>query len=161
MQLLRSLLSLHIQGEFRDNFPGLSDFGFCRKLARTKTQQGTDKASEHNGRTVFSWALVFHTHQQKWRQFFYPLSSLCITSSPFAPTSCSPCSVRQDTDASAAIEIASPLRRLVHRLRCRQSCIQYDGSGPLPLSAVPQQETYMEPLFGAKCVRSAKGGTSS
>ena len=28
-------------------------FGFCRKLARTKTQQGTDKASEHNGRTIF------------------------------------------------------------------------------------------------------------
>ena len=36
----------------------LLGFIFCRKLARTKTQQGTDKASEKNGRTVFSQALV-------------------------------------------------------------------------------------------------------
>ena len=36
-------------------------FGFRRKLARTKTQQSTDKASDHNGRTVFLWALVLNT----------------------------------------------------------------------------------------------------
>ena len=36
----------------------------------TKTQQGADKAIKHNGQTVFSRALVFCTHQQKWRQLF-------------------------------------------------------------------------------------------
>ena len=30
-----------IRGAFHDNFPGFSGFGFRRKLARTKTQQGT------------------------------------------------------------------------------------------------------------------------
>ena len=35
-----------IQGSFHNNFPGFSGFGFRRKLAHTKTQQGTDKASE-------------------------------------------------------------------------------------------------------------------
>ena len=47
-----------VLGAFHDNFPGFSGFGFCRKLARTKNQQGTDKANGHNGRTVFSRALV-------------------------------------------------------------------------------------------------------
>ena len=44
-------------------------FGFCRKLVRTKTQQGTDKASKHNGRTVFSrfWYCL-RLHQQEWCQ---------------------------------------------------------------------------------------------
>ena len=41
-----------IRGAFHDNFQGVSGFGFRRKLASTKTQQGTDKASKHNGRTV-------------------------------------------------------------------------------------------------------------
>ena len=36
-------------------------FGFCRKLARTKTQRSIEKASEHNGHTVFSWVLVLLT----------------------------------------------------------------------------------------------------
>ena len=43
----------HIQGAFDNNFPGFSSFGFRRKLARTKTQKGTDKASEHNRRKAF------------------------------------------------------------------------------------------------------------
>ena len=29
-------------------------FGFCRKLARTKNKQSTDKASKHNGHTVIA-----------------------------------------------------------------------------------------------------------
>ena len=49
---------LDIRGAFHDNFPGFLGFGFRRKLVRMKTQQGTDKASEHNGRKVFSRALV-------------------------------------------------------------------------------------------------------
>ena len=38
------------------NVQGFS--GFCRKLALMKTQQSTDKSSEHRGRTAFSLALV-------------------------------------------------------------------------------------------------------
>ena len=74
-----------IRGAFHDNFPGFSGFGFRRKLASTKTQQGTDKASEHNGHTVFSRAWVFCTHQQEGCQLvlFYHFSS----SSKFAPAS--------------------------------------------------------------------------
>ena len=47
-----------IRGAFHDKFPGSSGFIFFRKLARTKNQQVTDKASEYNRRTVFSRALV-------------------------------------------------------------------------------------------------------
>ena len=53
--------SYHIQGAFHNNFPGFSGLGFRRKLARIKTQQGKDKASEHNGRAVISHALVLLT----------------------------------------------------------------------------------------------------
>ena len=82
-----------IRGAFHDNFPGFLCFGFRRKIARTKTQQGTDKASKHNGRTLFSRALVFCTHQQKWRQLsfiLYPLFILLphnLCQLPFSPTS--------------------------------------------------------------------------
>ena len=41
-----------IRGELHNNFPGLSGFGFHRKLIPTKTQQSIDKENEHNGRTV-------------------------------------------------------------------------------------------------------------
>ena len=42
-------------------------FGFCRKLARTKTQQITYKAIKHNGRIVFPgiWYCL-RTYQQEW-----------------------------------------------------------------------------------------------
>ena len=43
-----------IRCAFYDTLPGFLDFVFRRKLSRMKTQQGTDKASEHIGRTVFS-----------------------------------------------------------------------------------------------------------
>ena len=49
---------VHIGGEFHDNFPGFLGFEFCRKLAITKTQQGTDKASKHNRSTLFTRDLV-------------------------------------------------------------------------------------------------------
>ena len=42
-----------LQDAFHDNFPGFSGVGFCTKLVRMKTQQGTDKASKHNWHTVF------------------------------------------------------------------------------------------------------------
>ena len=42
-----------IGGAFRDNFTGLSSFGFCRNLSRTKTQQGTDEVSKHSRYTLF------------------------------------------------------------------------------------------------------------
>ena len=73
-----------IQGAFHDNSPGSSGFGFCRTFMRTKTKQGTEKASKHNRRTVFSRDLVFCTHQQKWRQLCFLLSfilflTICIS----------------------------------------------------------------------------------
>ena len=40
-------------------------FGFCRNIARTKTQQSTDKASAHNGRKVFMRDSVLPTHASK------------------------------------------------------------------------------------------------
>ena len=58
-------------------------FGVCRKLARTKTQQITDKACKHNGRTVFLRVLTCGGVNF----VFYTLSSLSFTSSIFAPTS--------------------------------------------------------------------------
>ena len=48
-----------IQPPVNDKCP--SFFGFHRKLAHTKPQQSTDKASKHNGRTVFSRVLVLLT----------------------------------------------------------------------------------------------------
>ena len=48
----------YLQGEFQNIFPGFSGFGFYRKLARTKTQQGTDKANENKRCAVFSRDLV-------------------------------------------------------------------------------------------------------
>ena len=58
-------------------------FGSCRKLARTKTQQITYKASKHNGRTVFLRVLK----GGGVNFFFYPLSSIRFTSSLFPPPS--------------------------------------------------------------------------
>ena len=41
-----------MQGTLQDHFPGLSGFGFFRKLVRTKNKQGIDKAIKHNGLSV-------------------------------------------------------------------------------------------------------------
>ena len=51
---INRLLACSIRGELHNNFPVFSCFGFCRKLVRTKTEQGTDKASERNGRVLSS-----------------------------------------------------------------------------------------------------------
>ena len=56
---------VEIRGAFHDNFPGFSGFGFRRKLARTKTQQGTDKASEQYFRGLWS---CLRADQQEWCQ---------------------------------------------------------------------------------------------
>ena len=71
-----------IRGVFHYKFPGFSGFGFWRKIAHTKTQQGTDKASEHNGCAVLSQALVSGVMSTS----SYNLSSIHYTSSQFAPT---------------------------------------------------------------------------
>ena len=55
MAMLKAKLEQHmtgIQGTFHKKIIGFWGFGFRRKTALTKTQQGTDKASKHNGRTV-------------------------------------------------------------------------------------------------------------
>ena len=67
----------HIRGAFQDNFPGFSGFGFFRKLALTKNQQGKYKARKQNGRRVFTgiWYCL-RAHQQEWFQYrliVYPL----------------------------------------------------------------------------------------
>ena len=72
------MLDCSIRGVFQDNFPGFSGFGFRRKLARTKTQQGTDNVSEHNGCTVFFQALLFCTHQQKWNKLCFISDNLFV-----------------------------------------------------------------------------------
>ena len=57
--------------------------GYRRKLTCTKTEQSTDKASEHNGRTVFMRVLT----GGGVNYVFYLLFPLHFTSSLFAPTS--------------------------------------------------------------------------
>ena len=59
-----------------------------RKLAHTKTKQGTDKASEHNGRTLFlrDFLLLTRTLTGLMSTSSYHLSSIHYTSSQFAPT---------------------------------------------------------------------------
>ena len=61
-------------------------FGFCRKLTRTKTQQITDKASKHNGSTVFlGFGLTWESTVVVSTLSNY-FSSLHYTSSQFEPT---------------------------------------------------------------------------
>ena len=50
------------------------------------------------------------------------------------------CSIFLDTDAVSAILIACLFRRLGHRCRRRQSCIQYSGVWPLSLSEVVNKQ---------------------
>ena len=61
-------------------------FRFFMKLARTKTQQKTNKASKHNRRTVFS-TLFSQASTGSVKLVFIPLSYLNFNSSLFAPTS--------------------------------------------------------------------------
>ena len=84
-----SSFSTIIQDAFYSNFRVFSGFVFCRKLARTKTQQGIDKVIKHNSYTSTSWDLIFLTCKSTGvvSNSPYHLSSLRYTSSPFAPTS--------------------------------------------------------------------------
>ena len=79
-----------IQGALYNNFPVLSGFVFCRKLAHIKTQQGIDKVIKHNGHTVFVWDLILITCKSTGvvSNSSHHLSSLNYTSSPFESTSC-------------------------------------------------------------------------
>ena len=70
----------HIQPSVDDKYPVFP--WFCRKLARTKTQQSTDKASKYNGRKVFSRVSIDGVNF-----VFYPLSSINFNSSLFAANS--------------------------------------------------------------------------
>ena len=74
-------LYIHIRPSVNNKFPG-SFFGFCREIAHTKIQQSTDRASKHNGRTVFTCVSTGRVNF-----VFNPLSSIYSTSSLFAPTS--------------------------------------------------------------------------
>ena len=78
-----------IRGAFHNKFHGFSGFGFLRTLACKKTEQGTDKASEHSGHTVFSRALVLLTRVSTGLESTssYHLSSINYTFSLFLPTS--------------------------------------------------------------------------
>ena len=80
LHLVNLIDSPHIRPSVNDRCPGFF-FGFRRKLACTKPQQSTDKASEHNGRTVFT-----RVSSGGVNFVFYPLSSLHFTSSIFVPT---------------------------------------------------------------------------
>ena len=61
------------------------------KIQHTKNQQSTEKASEHNRCIVFLRALVFCTHQQKWRQLSFIICPILVLLShnflprPFSP----------------------------------------------------------------------------
>ena len=143
---------------FQDKFPGLSGFVFCRKFARTKTQQGTEKSIKHNGSILFSRYLVFHMHQQKWIQLWFILYTLFILiSRHFLQLPFSTSFSGRDIDAVTAIVIMCPFCRGVKR-RCRRSRqyrIQYSRAGPLPLSDIPHQEMETETLFGDDRCRSS------
>ena len=78
-----------IRGAFHDKFPRFLGFGFFRKLAHTKNQQGTYKTSKHNGRTVFFSALVLLQRASTgvMSTSYYHLSSIHYTSSLFVISS--------------------------------------------------------------------------
>ena len=61
---------LSIRGAFYDKYPRFSGFGFCRKLARTKIIQGTDKESKMNGRNV---KVSFSSINRDWCQICFIL----------------------------------------------------------------------------------------
>ena len=78
--------ALRIQGEFQNKFPGFSGIGFCKKLARMKTQQSTEKSSKHSSCTVFFGLCSFSRISRSGVNFFYHLYSTSFTYSLFAPT---------------------------------------------------------------------------
>ena len=73
-----------IQGALREKYPIF--FGFCRKLARTKTPKSTDKVRKHNWCTVFSTVFLCASIDSV-KFVFYPLSSCNVTYSLSLTTS--------------------------------------------------------------------------
>ena len=73
-----------IQGALREKYPIF--FGFCRKLARTKTPKSTDKVRKHNWCTVF-YTLFLCASIGSVKFVFYPLLSCNVTYSLSLTTS--------------------------------------------------------------------------
>ena len=87
-----------------------------------KTQQGTEKAREHNWRTVFLRYLIFSMHQYKWCSFcfiFYPLFiflSQNLLQPPFLPSHLPP------LEHTAAILDRVSIPPVGNRVRVRRVC---------------------------------------
>ena len=133
-------------------------FGFHRKLAHTKTQQSTDKASKHNARTVFSRFLVLLmcvSTEVVWTSSFilYPqfiLLPYYLRQRPFSPpppppTECAAAPARAGIiksnnllpltadEALAATEpLLWPLR--FQRRICCHACCRLQQRPPFPLN---------------------------
>ena len=143
-------------GAFHDIPPRFSGFGFHRKLIRTKTQQGTDKARKNNGCKVF---LRVSTGSDVINFFFYHLSSLFILlPSHFLPNfPFSPPPPLLTEPAAVIINIKYvPLGRTL-------------STPPLPIphpmrflcSLFLSRRRGTEPLFGASCCQYSGYGTPS
>ena len=116
---------------------------FRRKIARTNTEQSTDKEIEHSRHTVFLCLLT----DGGINFVFYPLSNLLphyFHQLPFYPHS-----FGRDNDALAAIAIACLFLLVGHRRRRCRSCIRYTGAESLTLSFINHRNTEKEPLFAA------------
>ena len=89
---------------------------FCRKAAHTKTQQITDKASEHNGRKLFSRVSIGGVNF-----ICYPLSYINWITHYLHQLSLSPCFYGQDTDTITATMITCIFHQVEHH-RCFCCC---------------------------------------
>ena len=143
-------------GAFHDIPPRFSGFGFHRKLIRTKTQQGTDKARKNNGCKVF---LRVSTGSDVINFFFYHLSSLFILlpshflpNFPFSPP------------PPLLTEPAAVIINIKYVPLCR-TLSKPPLLIPHPIRflcwSFPSGRWETEPLFGANHFRSAGGGTLS
>ena len=92
-----------IRGAFHDNFPGFSGFGFRRKLARTKTQQGTQTKRANSIFAGFGPAYA-RINRSGVNFVSNHLSSIHYTSSQFLPTS-----------LFASASVSAPARERCHR----------------------------------------------
>ena len=78
--LIYVCMYVNIQGAFLNKFSRFLGLRICRKLARTKNQQVTEKASRQNGRTVFCrFYYWLGAYQQECCQHFLIIYSLFIT----------------------------------------------------------------------------------
>ena len=95
------------------NFQGF--FDFFRRLARTKTEQITDKARKHNGHTIFLRYLVLHTHKQEWIQLCMEIYPIFITLTynlhqlPFLPPLMLPPPTEYATPLNLVVKVHRPL----------------------------------------------------